>query len=58
MTHSKNITPIIPRALVVNDDATQLKVLCGLIEKAGLKPVAFKMPKPPWLLWVKMNRQH
>jgi len=49
MTHSKNITPIIPRALVVNDDATQLKVLCGLIEKAGLKPVAFKMPKLLWL---------
>jgi len=42
MTHSKNITPIIPRALVVNDDATQLNVLCGLIEKAGLKPVPFR----------------
>jgi len=42
MTHSKKIMPAIPRALVVNDDTTQLNVLCGLLQKAGLVPVAFK----------------
>jgi len=33
--------PSSPFAVVVNDDSTQLKVLCGLVRKAGLKPRAF-----------------
>jgi two-component system cell cycle sensor histidine kinase/response regulator CckA len=35
-----NLNPI-PRAVVVNDDATQLNVLCGLLQKAGIQPVPF-----------------
>ncbi|MDO8969334.1 MAG: response regulator, partial [Saprospiraceae bacterium] len=28
--------------MVVNDDATQLNMLCGLLHKAGVEPLAFK----------------
>jgi PAS domain S-box-containing protein len=33
--------PSVPLAVVVNDDPTQLKVLSGLVRKAGLEPRAF-----------------
>jgi PAS domain S-box-containing protein len=35
------MNPSSPFAVVVNDDPTQLKVLCGLIRKAGLEPRGF-----------------
>ena len=38
MTHSN----ILPTAVVVNDDSTQLNVLCALLQKAGLEPIPFK----------------
>jgi CheY-like chemotaxis protein len=39
---SKNDLNPIPKAVVVNDNVTQLKILCGLLHKAGLDPVPFK----------------
>ncbi len=35
------LNPIPPLAVVVNDDPTQLGLLCGLLQKAGLEPRAF-----------------
>ena len=35
------MNPSSPVAVVVNDDPTQLNVLCGLVRKAGLEPHAF-----------------
>jgi PAS domain S-box-containing protein len=37
----ESINPSSPFAVVVNDDPTQLRVLCGLIRKAGLEPRGF-----------------
>jgi len=39
---SKNDLNPIPKAIVVNDNVTQLKILCGLLHKAGLDPIPFK----------------
>jgi PAS domain S-box-containing protein len=39
--NSEHPNPAPPFAVVVNDDPTQLKVLCGLVRKAGLQPRAF-----------------
>jgi len=42
VAYSENNSPPKPGAVVVNDDTTQLNVLCGLLQKAGLEPVPFK----------------
>ncbi len=42
MAYSENNSPPKPSVVVVNDDTTQLNVLCGLLKKAGLEPVPFK----------------
>ena len=42
MAHKGNNLHPVPRAVVVNDDVTQLNVQCGLLRKAGLEPIPFK----------------
>ena len=41
MTPSESNPVSLPRAVVINDDLTQLALLSGLLHKAGLAPLAF-----------------
>ena len=41
MTGLENKSNAIPRVVVVNDNSTQLNLLCGLLRKAGFDPIPF-----------------
>ena len=42
MAHSTENLLQVPRVVVVNDDLTQMNILCGLLRKTNLEPIAFE----------------